>query len=201
MPGVGKTHLMAAIAWAIEQEHPETRIKYSSASEFVRDEFRLGPAADDFWLKKRYECVDLLLLENPEELGQMVRTRQRLYSFLQWYLSNGKTLVLTCASSPMQMAGPRDALSSWFELGLKAELHPLDRKGRAMLLKNWVGEINMRHPPSISDAGIQFLADRDVRDMRELSGLLARVLMEARLTKRTISAEQIRALLAASSFP
>jgi chromosomal replication initiator protein len=186
---------MAAIAWAIEQEHPETRIKYSSASEFVRDEFRLGPAADDFLLKKRYECVDLLLLENPEGLGQMVRTRQRLYSFLNWYLSAGKTLVLTCALSPIQMVGHQDGLPSWFESGLKADVHPLDRKGRAKVLRNWLGETHMRQSPSISEAGIQFLADQDVRDMRELSGLLTRVMMEARLTKRTISVEEIEELL------
>ncbi len=194
-PGVGKTHLMVAVAQAIEQDHPETRTKYCSVSEFVRDEFRESLAADEFLLKKRHENVDLLLLENPESINHMVRTRQRLYSFFDWYLSARKTLVLTSALPPMKTEGPRNDFSTWFESAVKAEVHPLDRKGRAIVIRKWLDETNSQSLPSISEAGIQVLASQEVHDLRELSGLLTRILMEAGLTMRTISAEQARAVL------
>ena len=197
--GVGKTHLMAAIAQAIEQNHPETRIRYCFASEFVRDEFSSSLVVDDFDVMRRYECADLLLLEGLEELHNMIRTRQRLYSLLNSFLCAGKTLVLTSDLPPPRMDSPKGGLSNWFDWGLVTEIHPLDRKGRAKLLRNWLGETDNEGLPSISDSGIQFLAETEVADMRELSGLLTRVLLEARLTKGTISVEQIRTLFVASS--
>lgn len=197
-PGVGKTHLMAAVAQAIEQNYPETRIKYGSISEFVRDEFRASLAGDDFNLMKRCECADVLLLERMEELRNMPRTGQGLYSFLYSFLCAGKTLVMTSDLPPPRMESPKAGLSSWFDWGLVAEIQPLDQKGRARLLRNWLGETDNQGIHSISDSGIQFLAETEVADMRELSGLLSRVLMEARLTKRAVSVEQIRSLLEAS---
>ena len=193
--GVGKTHLMAAVAQAIEQYHPETTIKYGSVSEFVRDEFRAILAGDDFNLKKRCECSDVLLLEGMEELRNMSRSGQWLCSFLSSFMGAGKTLVLTGDLPPPRMERSKGDLSTWFDWGLVAEIQPLDRKGRATLLRNWLGETDNQRIHSISQSGIQFLAETEVADMRELSGLLSRVLMEARLTKRTISAEQIRTLL------
>ena len=197
-PGVGKTHLMAAIAQAIEQNHPETRIKYCSVSEFVRDEFRAGLVGDDFNSMRRFECVDVLLLESLEDLRDMIRTRQRLYSFFNRFLGAKKTLVVTSALPPARMEGPTDGLYSWFEWDLVAEVRPLDRQGRATVIRNWLEETEHQGLASISKAGIQFLAAQDVRDMRELSGLLARVLLQSRLKKGTISVEQIRTLLTAS---
>ena len=197
--GVGKTHLMAAIAQAIEQNHPETRIRYCSVSEFVRDEFSSSLVVDDFDVMRRYECVDVLLLEGLEELRNMIRTRQRLYSLLNSFLCAGKTLVLTGDLPPPRMERSKGDLSTWFDWGLVVEIQPLDRKGRATLLRNWLGETDNQRIHSISESGIQFLVETEVADMRELSGLLSRVLMEARLTKRTISAEQIRTLLQAYS--
>ena len=198
-PGLGKTHLMVAAARAIELEHPECLIRYRSAGDFQRELFASMLRKDAAYLRKAYRYVDVLLLDDMELLGPSGgHAGQQFHAFLNSLLHDGKTVLLSSASPLHQRTGLQDGPASWFGWGLVAEILPLDRDGRVHLIRNKLAEMEGRNLPSISEGGIQFLAEQDICDMRELKGLLNRILFQSERTMGLLSFEEVHALIATS---
>jgi chromosomal replication initiator protein len=200
-PGLGKTHLMIAIAQAVQQRHPHSWIAYRSAHSF-REELTAALRARrlDF-MRKRYLWLDMLLVDNLELLESMSRTRGEICAFLDSFLRCGKTVVLAGASPLEERGGLRDGLTSECFLGLVSEVNPLDKGGRAAilrsLLKEWQ-EPQGRLLPTITEEGVEFLAGLELPDVRELSGLLNWMIFNLAETTGVWTAERLHGLMAES---
>jgi chromosomal replication initiator protein len=185
-PGLGKTHLLHAVANYLAAFEPQTTVRYTTVEAFTNGFIAAlnGRALDRF--KALYRDVDVLLIDDVQFLASKAKTEEEFFHTFNALYDSGRQLVLTCDRLPSQLTGIERRLRDRFEAGLVAHLQPPDMRTRVTILRKRATLDNIE----IDDDGVLgLIAERITDNIRLLEGALIRVVAHHSLTGRPIDRE------------
>lgn len=180
--GLGKTHLMHAVGNSLVQQNPNARVVYLHSERFVADMVKALQlnAINEF--KRYYRSVDALLIDDIQFFSGKERSQEEFFHTFNALLEGGQQMILTCDRYPKEIKGLEERLKSRFGWGLTVAVEPPELETRvAILLK----KAEQEKIPLPSDAAF-FIAQRVRSNVRELEGVLKRVIASSRFMARPI---------------
>jgi chromosomal replication initiator protein len=185
-PGVGKTHLLGAIASLVLTHSPGLTVRLSTGEAFT-NEF-LGALADGHTerFKARFRDVDVLLIDDVQFLERKTRTEEEFFHTFNALHDGGRQVVLTSDRPPRDLQALEDRLRERFQSGLVADIAAPELPTRLAILRKRVQHDRIE---LADDAALSVLAQRVERNVRSLEGALIRVVAYSSLTGRPLSAE------------
>src|SRR5687767_6106745 len=191
--GLGKTHLMQAIAHDILTADPRTRITYMSTEQFTNELIAAiqNRTTGDF--RRRFRETDLLLIDDIHFLKGKETTQEEFFHTFNALYEAGRQIVLTSDRPPSEIAGLEERLVSRFQWGMVADIEPPDLEHRIAILNNKAAldHLELTIPHEV----IEFIAENVRSSVRELEGSIIRLLAYASLRHREITVELAREAL------
>ncbi|MDZ7631810.1 MAG: chromosomal replication initiator protein DnaA [Gemmatimonadaceae bacterium] len=191
--GLGKTHLMQAIAHDIIRRAPATRVTYITTEQFTNDVITsIGKGAmHDF--RRRYRETDLLLVDDVHFLGGKNSTQEEFFHTFNALYEAGRQIVLTSDRPPSEIPKLEARLASRFAWGMVADIGQPDLEHRIAILRRKAEMDHLEH--TIPDDVLHFIADHVQSNVRELEGSIIKLLAFASLKHRVITVELAREAL------
>jgi chromosomal replication initiator protein len=192
--GLGKTHLMQAVAHETLQRKPETRITYVGTEQFMNE--LIGSILDRTGaeFRRRYRETDLLLIDDVHFLkGRKETTQEEFFHTFNALYEAGRQIVLTSDRPPSEIAGLEARLISRFQWGMVADISLPDFEHRVAILKQ-KAKLD-RLELTIPDDVIHFIAEHVKSNVRELEGAIIKLLAYASLKHKDITVEVAREAL------
>jgi chromosomal replication initiator protein len=186
--GLGKTHLMHAVGNAMRVENPSAKIVYLHSERFVADMVKALQlkAIDEF--KRFYRSVDALLIDDIQFFSGKERSQEEFFHTYNALLEGGQQMILTCDRYPKEMDGVEERLKSRFGWGLTVAVEPPELETRVAILINKAQQVGV----TLSRDAAFFIAQRIRSNVRELEGVLKRVMAHAQFSGRDIDIDLIR---------
>jgi chromosomal replication initiator protein len=191
--GLGKTHLMHAIAWHCRQHMPERRILYLTAEKFTYRFIRALQDKTQLQFKTLFRSVDMLMVDDIQFIARKESTQTEFFHTLNELIDSGKQVVISGDRSPGELEGIEERIKSRLGWGLVANLLPTSYELRLGILRD-----KRAHAPAgdhIPDKVLELLAHRITANVRELEGALNRLIANADLLGRTITLDTATELL------
>src|SRR3954471_13527703 len=192
--GLGKTHLMQAVAHETLQRSPATRITYVGTEQFMNELISsiLDRSGADF--RRRYRETDLLLIDDVHFLkGRKETTQEEFFHTFNALYEAGRQIVLTSDRPPSEIAGLEGRLISRFQWGMVADIGLPDFEHRVAILKR-KAQVD-RLELTIPDDVIHFIAEHVHSNVRELEGSIIKLLAYASLKHKDITVDVAREAL------
>src|SRR3954470_9033857 len=192
--GLGKTHLMQAVAHETLQRNPNTRVTYVGTEQFMNELISsiLDRTAPEF--RRRYRETDLLLIDDVHFLkGRKETTQEEFFHTFNALYEAGRQIVLTSDRPPSEIAGLEARLISRFQWGMVADIGLPDFEHRVAILKQ-KAQLD-RLELTIPDDVIHFIAEHVRSNVRELEGSIIKLLAYASLKHKDITVEVAREAL------
>jgi len=187
-PGLGKTHLLAAIANYLRDNAPALSVRYTTAESFTNEFVAALKSSGSDGFKARYRDIDVLLIDDVQFLQGKPATEEEFFHTFNALYESGSQLVLSADRIPSELSTLAARLRDRFEWGLTVPVEPPNLATRLTVLRRLVEEAGVE----IADEGaLAELADRIDANVRLLHGALTRVLAHASLMARPLSTELI----------
>lgn len=194
--GLGKTHLMHAIAWEIRTRHPERKVLYLSAEKFMYQFVRALRFKDTMAFKQQFRSVDVLMIDDVQFISGKDSTQEEFFHTFNALIDHNRQVIISADRSPSDLEGIEERIRSRLGWGLAADIHPTDYELRLGILQAKADEMMQRNGPVAIPSGVlEFLAHRIVSNVRELEGALKRVVAYASLVGRPITPEMTQEVL------
>jgi chromosomal replication initiator protein len=190
--GLGKTHLLHAIAWANQQKFPDRRVVYLSAEQFMYQFVASIRYKDTMAFKQKFRSVDLLMIDDLQFIANKESTQEEFFHTFNALIDHHRQVVVSADRSPTDLDGIEERIRSRLGWGLVADIHPTDYELRLGILQqkaNGVSDLDI--PVEV----LEFLARRITSNVRELEGALNRMVAHATLIGRPISLDMTREVL------
>ena len=195
--GLGKTHLMHAIAWQIKKTNPSSRMLYLSAEQFMYRFVQALRFKDMYGFKEIFRSVDILMVDDVQFIAGKESTQDEFFHTFNALVEQGKQLVISGERAPGEIDGMEERIKSRLAWGLVVDLHPTDYELRLGILQSKVEIQSKLHPGIIINKGIlEFLAHRISSNVRVLEGSLTRLFAYASLVGRPIDIDMAQECLA-----
>jgi len=192
--GLGKTHLMQAIAHAVLGRSPLTRCVYVGAEQFVNEVIEGIHANRMQEFRRRYRTeVDLLLVDDVHFLEGKEATQEEFFHTFNALHQTGKQIVVTSDRPPTEIPGLEARLVSRFESGMVADIGQPDLEHRTAILRKKAEQDHLEL--TIPDDVLQFIAEHVRSSVRELEGCIIKLLLFASLKHREITIDLAREAL------
>jgi chromosomal replication initiator protein len=191
-PGVGKTHLLSAIATLLLCHSPGLTVRCTTGEAFTNEFLgALGARhTDDF--KARFRHIDVLLMDDVQFLERKTRTEEEFFHTFNALHDGGRQIVITSDRPPRDLQALEDRLRERFEAGLVADVKPPDLTTRLAILRKRAQHDNVE---LADDLPLQVIAERIDTNVRALEGALIRVVAFSSLTGRSLTGELAREVL------
>ncbi len=189
--GLGKTHLMHAIAWEIGARYPKQRIIYLSAEKFMYQFVRALRTKDTVAFKDEFRSVDVLMIDDVQFIGGREATQEEFFHTFNALVDQNRQVVISADKSPSDLEGVEERMRSRLGWGLVADIHPTTYELRLGILQAKAEKSG----PDIPAKVLEFLAHKITSNVRELEGALNRIMAHATLVGRPISLESTQELL------
>jgi len=191
--GLGKTHLMQAIAHEILSRTPHLRLCFVATEQFTNELVSAIQTRTTAAFRRRYREVDLLLVDDVHFLKRTEATQEEFFHTFNALYEGGRQIVLTSDRPPGEIPGLEARLVSRFQWGMVADIEPPDLEHRIAILQN---KAHLDHLElTIPDDVIQFIAHHIWSSVRELEGSIIRLLAYASLKHLPISVDLARQAL------
>jgi chromosomal replication initiator protein len=191
--GLGKTHLMQAIAHEILDRNPQTRITFVGTEQFTNELVGSIQNRTTAAFRKQYRETDLLLVDDIHFLKGKEATQEEFFHTFNALYEAGRQIVLTSDRPPSDIAGLEGRLVSRFQWGMVADIELPDFEHRVAILKQKAQIDHLEH--TIPDDVIRFIAENIRSSVRELEGSIIKLLAYASLKHQDISVEVAREAL------
>jgi chromosomal replication initiator protein len=191
--GLGKTHLMQAIAHDILDHNPQTRITFLGTEQFTNDLVSSIQNRTTAAFRKQYRETDLLLIDDIHFLKGKEATQEEFFHTFNALYEAGRQIVLTSDRPPSEIPGLEGRLVSRFQWGMVADIELPDFEHRVAILKQKAQLDHLEH--TIPDDVIRFIAENVRSSVRELEGSIIKLLAYASLKHQDISVEVTREAL------
>ncbi|MBQ7251163.1 MAG: chromosomal replication initiator protein DnaA [Kiritimatiellae bacterium] len=188
--GLGKTHLMQAIAHEIIASG-KGNVCYTTSEAFTNDFIQATMTGGFAAFRKKYRAMDALLIDDVQFLAKKDKTLEEFFHTFNALYESQKQIVLTCDRPIAEIPDLPKRLVSRFEWGLKVEMETADLETRIAILRSKRDAMHL----NASDETIDFIATHIKSNIRELEGALTRVTSYASLTRRPLSRETLEYLL------
>jgi chromosomal replication initiator protein len=189
--GLGKTHLMHAIAWHIKKYHPKRRVIYLSAEKFMYQFIRALRFKDTVSFKEQFRSVDVLMIDDVQFISGKDTTQEEFFHTFNALVDQNHQIIISADKSPSDLQGMEDRLKSRLGWGLVADIHPTTYELRLGILQSKADTLNIGIPKEV----MEFLARKISSNIRELEGALNRIIAHATLVGREISLETTHEVL------
>ncbi len=190
--GLGKTHLMHAIAWHIRSQDPSRRVIYLSAEKFMYQFIRALRFQNTMAFKEQFRSVDVLMIDDVQFIGGKNSTQEEFFHTFNALIDRNRQVVITCDRSPSDLDGMEERLRSRLGWGLVADIHPTDYELRLGILQSKAEQLEGVEVPL---RVLEFLAHKITSSVRELEGALNRVVAHATLIGREVTLETTQEIL------
>ena len=170
--GLGKTHLLYAIANVIRRNDPRSKIVYIKGDDFINEFIELIRAGRGSEFRAKYREADLLLVDDVQFVAGKEQVQNEFFHTFNTLYESGKQIVLTSDRPPSEMTLLDDRLRTRFEWGLLADVTPPDFETRIAIIKNKAAGLGMDLPDKI----ILFIAQNVTANVRQLEGTINKIL-------------------------
>ncbi|MDK3071657.1 chromosomal replication initiator protein DnaA [Sedimentitalea sp. JM2-8] len=195
--GLGKTHLMHAIAWELRARKPELNVLYLSAEQFM---YRFVQALRERKMmdfKVLFRSVDVLMVDDVQFIAGKDSTQEEFFHTFNALVDQNKQIIISADRAPGEIKDLEDRVRSRLQCGLVVDLHPTDYELRLGILQTKVQQYRGSYPGlEIADGVLEFLAHRISTNVRVLEGALTRLFAFASLVGREIDMELTQDCLA-----
>jgi chromosomal replication initiator protein len=189
--GLGKTHLMHAIAWHIRKNYPQRRVIYMSAEKFMYQFVRALRYKDTVSFKDQFRSVDVLMIDDVQFIGGKDTTQEEFFHTFNALVDRNRQVIISADKSPQDLDRVEERLRSRLGWGLVADLHPATYELRLGILHAKAEKMGCGIPAKV----MEFLAHKISANVRELEGALNRIVAHAQLVGRTITLEMAQEVL------
>ncbi|MGA8759204.1 MAG: chromosomal replication initiator protein DnaA [Stellaceae bacterium] len=183
--GLGKTHLMHAIAWHIHNSGCARKVIYLSAEKFMHQFIRALRFKSIMDFKDEFRSVDLLMIDDVQFISGKESTQEEFFHTFNALVDQNRQIVISADKSPSDLEGLEERMRSRLGWGLVADLHPTTYELRLGILQSKAEQANMQIPRKV----LELLAHRITSNVRELEGALNRIVANMQLVGREISLE------------
>ncbi|MCP9481046.1 chromosomal replication initiator protein DnaA [Shimia sp. CNT1-13L.2] len=188
--GLGKTHLMHAIAWELQKQRPDLNVLYLSAEQFM---YRFVQALRDRKMmdfKELFRSVDVLMVDDVQFIAGKDSTQEEFFHTFNALVDQNKQIIISADRAPGEIKDLEDRIRSRLQCGLVVDLHPTDYELRLGILQSKVDQYREQYPDlQLADGVLEFLAHRISTNVRVLEGALTRLFAFASLVGREITME------------
>jgi chromosomal replication initiator protein len=185
--GLGKTHLMHAIAWQIRRQNARRRVVYLSAEKFMYQFIKALRFKDTMSFKELFRSADVLMVDDVQFIAGKETTQEEFFHTFNTLVDRGRQIVISSDRSPSELLGLEERIRSRLGWGLVVDIHPTTYELRIGILRAkaaiLAGEVE------VPDPVLEFLAHRITANVRELEGALNRIVAQATLVGRAITLE------------
>ncbi len=189
--GLGKTHLMHAIAWHIRKTNPARRVMYLSAEKFMYQFVRALRFKDTMSFKEQFRSVDVLMIDDIQFISGKDSTQEEFFHTFNTLVDQNRQIIISADKSPHDLEKIEERLRSRLGWGLCADLHPTTYELRLGILHTKADAMRCAVPEKV----LEFLAHRITANVRELEGALNRIIAHSQLIGRAITLETTQELL------
>ncbi len=195
--GLGKTHLMHAIAWEISSKNPNAKVLYLSAERFMFQFIKSLRQKDTMSFKQKFRSVDVLILDDIQFMVGKNSTQEEFFHTFNSLLDLNKKVILSSDRAPSDLEGFDERIKSRLSWGLVADILPASFELRYEILKKKSAELfktNNNHH-TLDDSVLIFLAKTIVSNVRELEGALNKVVTFSNIMNKKIDVELTKTVL------
>ena len=189
--GLGKTHLMHAIAWLIRSKSPDRSIIYMSAEKFMYQFIRALRYKDTMAFKEQFRSVDILMIDDVHFISGKDNTQEEFFHTFNALVDQNRQVVISADKSPTDLEGIEERMKSRLGWGLVADIHPTTYELRLGILQSKAEHLSVDMPQKV----MEFLAHKITSNVRELEGALNRIVAYANLVGRAITLENTQEVL------
>jgi chromosomal replication initiator protein len=189
--GLGKTHLMHAIAWHIRETRPDRRVIYLSAEKFMYQFIRALRYKDTMAFKEQFRSVDMLMIDDVQFIAGKDNTQEEFFHTFNALVDQNHQVIISADKSPNDLEGMEDRMKSRLGWGLVADIHPTTYELRLSILQAKAEQLEVPIPQKV----LEFLAHKITSNVRELEGALNRIGAYAKLVGRPVTLENTQDVL------
>lgn len=183
--GLGKTHLMHAIAWHICKSHPQRRVIYLSAEKFMYLFVKALRFKDTMAFKEQFRSVDVLMIDDFQFISGKESTQEEFFHTFNALVDQNHQVIISADKSPSDLEGLEERMRSRLGWGLVADIHPMTYELRLGILQSKAEQVEREVPLKV----LEFLAHKITSNVRELEGALNRIVAHSMLVGREITIE------------
>ncbi len=189
--GLGKTHLMHALAWHIRERDPSRTVIYISAEKFMYRFIRALREQNTVSFKEQFRSVDVMLIDDVQFIAGKDSTQEEFFHTFNALVDQGRQIVISADKSPSDLEGIEERLKSRLNCGLVADIHSTTYELRLGILQSKAEQMSVKVATKI----MEFLAHKITANVRELEGALNRVVAHSELVGRDITLETTKEVL------
>ncbi len=185
--GLGKTHLMHAIAWEKRKRFPDLRIVYLTAEVFMNRFIKALRHKNTIQFKEEFRSVDVLMIDDVQFIGGKDSTQEEFFHTFNALTGHNKQIIISADKSPTDLSGVEERLKSRFNCGMVADIHPTTFELRLGILQSKAEKDGLDLPQNVAEC----LAHKITTNIRELEGALNRLSAYSSLMGKPISIDSI----------
>ena len=189
--GMGKTHLLSAIAIDMKKNFPNLKIVLMSAERFMYQFIKAIRLKETIKFKDQFRSIDILMIDDIQFIGGKGSTQEEFFYTFNDLISQGKQIIISSNKSPVDLLSLDERLKSRLSGGLVVDFLPTNYELRLEILKKKIEVLNINIPIDV----IQFIASKIVNNIRELEGALNRIWANYELSGKKINIENTSNLL------
>ena len=195
--GLGKTHLMHAIANELQKNRPELTVVYLSAEQFMYRFVQAIRERRTMDFKSLFRTVDVLMVDDVQFIAGKDSTQEEFFHTFNALVDQNKQIIISGDRAPGEMTDMEERIRSRMQCGLIVDLHPTDYELRLGILQSKVDAQRSQYPDlKMADGVLEFLAHRISTNVRVLEGALTRLFAFSSLVGREITLDLTQECLA-----
>jgi len=190
--GLGKTHLMHAIAWRLKMRNPARRVMFLSSETFMHLFVKAVRYKDTHAFKEQFRSVDVLMIDDVQFFGEKSATQEELFHTFNALVDHRRQVIISADKPPVDLQGIEERLKSRLGSGVVAQLNPTNYELRLSILQAKAEQKGVSIPSKVTE----FLAHKITSNIRELEGAMTRLFAHATLlNSREISIDMAQEVL------
>lgn len=189
--GLGKTHLMHAIAWHIYNNDKNRKVIYMSAEKFMYQFIAALRNKDVMSFKENFRSVDVLMIDDVQFICGKDSTQEEFFHTFNALIDNNRQVVISCDRSPSDLDNMEERIKSRLGWGLVADVHSTTYELRLGILQSKLEQMQTEFPQEV----LEFLAAKVTSNVRELEGALNKVVAHSRLIGKKITLHSTQEIL------
>ncbi|MFA0814727.1 MAG: chromosomal replication initiator protein DnaA [Anaerofustis sp.] len=185
--GLGKTHLMQAIAQHILSENEHFKVSFVSSEKFTNEFIDAIRRESNIQFRNKYRNVDVLLVDDIQFLSGKEGTQEEFFHTFNDLYNAGKQIILTSDKPPKDIPNLEERLRSRFEWGLSCDIAPPNFETRVAILRRKAEDENFE----VSNEILEYIAEKVVSNIRELEGVLLKVKVLCEMEQKPLTIQKL----------
>ncbi len=188
--GLGKTHLMHAIAWNLQTHRPDLKVVYLSAEQFMYRFVQALRENGTMEFKEIFRTVDVLMVDDVQFIAGKDTTQEEFFHTFNALVDQNKQIIISADRAPVEIKKLENRIASRLQSGLVVDLHPTDYELRLGILQQKRDQYRESYPGlAIKDSVLEFLAHRITTNVRVLEGALTKLFAFGSLVGKEVTLE------------